>query len=83
MLDEEMISQDFLMAAKKFMPELSTNWVVSKHASKQKLEFYETVKEFQRSLRLSELSQLGNTHPSTLSTATLQEQSESSPGSNI
>ena len=45
-LDEETMSHNFLMAAKKFTPELSMNWVVSKRASKQKLEFYKTVKEF-------------------------------------
>ena len=55
-LDEETMSQDFLIAVKKFMPELSTNWAVSKYALKQKLEFYETVKEFRRSFKLSELS---------------------------
>src|SRR6266480_1131097 len=45
-LDEETMSQDFLMVVKKFMLELSTNWAVSKCALKQKLEFYKTVKEF-------------------------------------
>src|SRR5439155_26191348 len=83
MLDEEMMSQDFLMTAKKFTPELSTNWAVSKRASKQKLEFYETVKEFRRALRLSELSQSGSTRSSAFSAATLQGQSETSPRSDI
>ena len=45
-LDEETMSHDFLMAVKKFTPELLMNWMVSKHASKQKLEFYKTVREF-------------------------------------
>jgi len=46
MLDEETMAQDFLSVAKKFTPEFSTTWAVSKRASKQKLELYETIKEF-------------------------------------
>jgi len=76
-LDDEMMSQDFLTAVKKFTPDFSTNWAVSKCASKQKLKFYETVKEFQRSFRLSELSQLSGSQPSAFATATLQGQSKS------
>src|SRR6266480_3575983 len=70
-MDEETMSQDFLTATKKFTPELTTTWIISKRASKQKLEFYETVREFQRSFRLSELSQSGTTHSNALSAATL------------
>src|SRR5439155_21852647 len=60
-LDKEMIAQDFLSVAKKFMPEFSTTWAVSKRVSKQKLELYKTIKEFRRSLKLSKLSQLTST----------------------
>ena len=45
-LDDEMMLQDFLTAVKKLTPEFSANWAVSKQALKQKLEFYETIKEF-------------------------------------
>src|SRR5437764_13029752 len=70
------MSQDFLTAVKKLMLDFSANWAVSKHASKQKMEFYETVKEFRRSFRLSELSQSSGSHPNTFAAATLQGQSE-------
>ena len=82
-LDEETMSQDFLMVVKKFMLELSTNWAVSKRASKQKLEFYETIKEFRRFFKLSELSQPGSTHSNAFFTATLQGPSESPTRSDI
>ena len=82
-LDEETISHDFLMTAKKFTPELSTSWAVSKRASKQKLEFYKTVKEFRRSFKLSKLSQPGNARPNAFSAATLQGQSESPQRSDV
>ncbi len=81
-LDEETMSQDFLAATKKFTPELATTWIVSKRASKQKLEFYETVREFRRFFRLSELSQSGTNRPNAFSAATLQGQTESPPKSN-
>ena len=45
-LNKETMSHDFLIAAKKFILELSMNQMISKHASKQKLEFYETIREF-------------------------------------
>ena len=70
-LDDETILQDFFTAVKKLIPEFSANWAVSKWASKQKLEFYETVKEFRQSFRLSELSQLSSNHSNTFATATL------------
>src|SRR5438876_337475 len=76
-LDDETMSQDFLSAVRKYTPEFATNWAVSKHASKQKLEFYETVKEFWRSFRLSELTQSTGSHPNAFATVTLQGQSES------
>ena len=81
-MDEETMSQDFLAATKKFMPELTTTWIISKRASKQKLEFYETVREFRRSFRLSELSQSGTVHSNALSAATLHGQTESPPKGN-
>src|SRR5216117_2896577 len=76
-LDDKMMSQDFLTAVKKLMPEFSANWAVSKWASKQKLEFYKTVKEFQWSFRLSELSQSSSSHANAFATATLQSQHKS------
>ena len=81
MLDEEMMAQDFLSVAKKFMPEFSTTWAVSKWALKQKLELYETIKKFRRSLKLSELSQSTSTQSNIFSAAILQGQSESFPKS--
>ena len=76
-LDDETMSQDFLTAVKKLIPEFSANWAVSKRASKQKLEFYETIKEFRRSFRLSELSQSSSNRSNAFATATLQGQHES------
>src|SRR5947207_12907993 len=51
--------------------------MVSKWASKQKLEFYETIKEFRQSFRLSELSQSSSSCSNIFVTATLQGQSKS------
>ena len=75
-LDDETMSQDFLTAVKKLTPEFSANWAVSKWASKQKLEFYETVKEFRRSFKLSELNQSSSSRFNVFAAATLQGQSE-------
>src|SRR2546430_6143517 len=78
-LDDETMSKDFLAATKSLTPELATTWTVSKRAAKQKLEFYETVKEFRRALKLSELSQPVGGRQNAFSTATLQGQPESPP----
>lgn len=76
-LDDETMSQDFLTAVKKLTPDFSANWAVSKRASKQQMEFYETVKEFRRSFRLSELGHSSSSRSNAFAVATLQGQNES------